>query len=227
MNKILTLAGALVMTLSACATPATTVAPAPANDNPLSGLLGGLKNAGNGSQGKTSDLGAALGGLVGGLLGNQKVDAASMVGTWSYAGPAVCFKSENFLQKAGGSAIAGTIESKLAPYYERFGLNKIQLTIDRQQQFTMAVGKMQVGGTVEIEGDDVYFNFQALGKVKLGKIKTYVTQTGNTMSVMFDITKLVNIIKAVGSATGNSAISTVTKLLDSYEGICAGFKLTK
>lgn len=218
MRKLI-LAAAFCLSLSACAS------------NPLGALLGG----GNSSSTEQSDskkgssLTDIIGGVVGGLLTTDKVDTNSMVGTWNYSSPAVCFKSENFLQKAGGSAIAGTLEGKLAPYYKTAGLNKLVLTVNEDKSFVMQSGKITARGTIETDGKgEVYFNFKALGTIPAGKMKAYVTMTaGKQMSLMFDVTKLVSIIKMVGSVSGSTAIKGVSSILDSYDGICAGFKLNK
>lgn len=217
MKKII-LAMALCVSLSACAS------------NPLGSLLGGGKSSTEqSSSSKGGSLGDIIGGVVGGLLTTDKVDVNKMVGTWSYVSPAVCFKSENFLQKAGGSAVAGTIENKLAPYYKTAGLNKMVLTINEDKTFVMQSGKITARGTVETDGKgDVYFNFKALGSIPAGKMKAYVTMTaGKQMSLMFDVTKLVKIVEMVGNVSGSTAIKGVTALLDSYDGVCAGFKLNK
>lgn len=190
--------------------------------NPLGNLLGGL--TGNSSGDSASD---AISGLVSGLLGNKKVTLENMVGTWSYTGPAVCFQSENFLQQAGGAAAAGTIEGKLKPYYNKLKLNKMTLTVNEDGTFSMGTGKMQATGTITFNGDEIYFNFTAMGQISLGKVRAYVTQTANTMSVMFDATKLVNIVKTVASVSNNASVSAVSSLLQSYDGICVGFKLKK
>jgi len=240
MKKLLIIAGALCMTLSACATQmplastSTTAAPAPAasssttTDNPL-GALGGLLGGGSkDNSGSGSGLGNLLGGVVSGLLSTDKISPDRLVGTWHYTEPAVCFKSENFLQKAGGAAMAATIEDKLAGYYDKFGLNKVTLTVDEKQNFQLNLGLIKTAGTITIDGEDVYFNFSALGAISLGKMKTYITMTGKSqMSLMFDVSKLLAIIKTVGSATNNSTVKTVSSLLNSYEGLCAGFKLQK
>lgn len=217
--KKLILAAAFCVSLSACAS------------NPLGALLGG----GNASSTEQSDskkggsLGDIIGGVVGGLLSTDKVDTNKMVGTWAYSSPAVCFKSENFLQKAGGSAIAGTLEGKLAPYYKTAGLTKLVLTVKEDKSFVMQSGKITARGTIETDGNgEVYFNFMALGTIPAGKMKAYVTMTaGKQMSLMFDVTKLVSVIKMVGSVSGSTAIKGVSSILDSYDGICAGFKLNK
>lgn len=224
MKKFLLPLIALAIGFSACATPAA--APSSTQrDTSLSGLLNGLK--GGSKSGSGSGVADALGGLVSGLISNDKIAPENLVGTWNYVSPAVCFQSDNFLQKAGGAAMAGTIEGKLEPYYQRFGVDKLVLTVDKDLNFTMQSGKLKATGTITIDNTDVYFNFSALGKISLGKMKTYVTMTGSQMSVMFDVSKLMAVIKTVSSISGSSAISAVTKLLDSYEGICAGFKLQK
>lgn len=218
MKRICYVIAAMGIALSACASTA------PATDNPLGKLFGGARQSGS-----ESPVNDAIGGLIGGLLSTDKVTPEQMVGTWNYESPAVCFKSENLLQKAGGSAVAGTIEGKLAPYYKALGLNKLSLTVNNDKSFTMASGAMKMSGTIEADGEgDVYFKFAALGKISLGRMKAYVVKSaGNKMSLMFDVSKLVNILKGVGSVTGSSGIKTITTLLDSYDGICAGFKLQK
>lgn len=218
--KKMILALALCVSLSACAS------------NPLGSLLGG-GNSSSTEQTSSSKGGSSLtdiiGGVVGGLISTDKVDVNKMVGTWTYTSPAVSFKSENFLQKAGGAAMAGTIEGKLAPYYKTAGLNKLVLTINEDKTFVMQSGKITARGTVETDGKgEVYFNFKALGAIPAGKMKAYITMTaGKQMSLMFDVTKLVAVIKMVGSVSGSTAIKGVSSILDSYDGICAGFKLNK
>lgn len=237
MKKVLSILCVAGLAMSACAAPMTTTAPTPAStqaqtpDNPLGalgGLLGGSGSKSNSSGDNGSGLGNIISGVLGNVLGTNKITPDRLVGTWNYSGPAVCFKSENFLQQAGGAAMAATIESKLAEYYTKFGLTKVSLTVDEQQNFKLNLGILKTSGTITVEDEDVYFNFKALGKVSLGKMKTYVTMSGNnTMSLMFDVTKLMHILTAVGSATNSSTVKAASSLLNSYDGLCAGFKLTK
>lgn len=200
----------------------------------LKTILGNVTNqnnngADNGSASSNS-LDNLVGGLVNNLISTDNIEPASMVGTWQYSSPAVCFKSDNLLQKAGGAAAATTVEGKLATYYQKAGLTGLVLTIKEDMTFTMKASKVTLSGSITKEEStgDIYFQFKAFGKVNIGKMKTYVTMTGkNTMSIMFDVSKLISIVKAAGSITGNATINSVTKMLESYDGICAGFKLTK
>lgn len=236
MKKFFILIAALGMSLSACGTqtllpaqnqtPAQTATHTP--DNPLGGL-GSLLGGGNKEGGSGSGLGNILGGVVNGLLGTDKISPDRLVGTWNYSGPAVCFKTEDLLKKAGGSAMASTLESKLEPYYNKFGLNKMVLVVNQDQTFTMTSGALRMSGDITIDGEDVYFNFKALGTISLGKIKTYVNMGvgGKSMSLMFDVSKLMTVLKAIGGMTNLQTLNTVNSLLGSYDGLAAGFKLAK
>lgn len=176
----------------------------------LSGILG---NAGD-----------AVSGLVEGLFTQSDITVEQMAGTWTATGSAVCFQSENFLQKAGGSAAASTIESKLNPYFKQYGLTGSVLTIDSSGKFTLKVKGITLSGTVSKRSDGNFdFAFTAMSSIKLGTIKAYVEKTVSGLNVMFDASKLKTLLSTITSLTGNSLAKTASSLLDSYSGLCVGF----
>lgn len=168
--------------------------------------------------------GTAVSGIVDGLLTQSDITVEQMAGTWTATGSAVCFQSENFLQKAGGSAAASTIESKLNPYYKQYGLTGSVLTIDPSGKFTLKVKGISLSGTITKRSDGNFdFAFTALGSLKIGTIKAYVEKPMSGLNVMFDASKLKTLISAITKLTGNSLASTAGSLLDSYQGLCVGF----
>ena len=50
---------------------------------------------------------------------------ASMEGTWTYAGSAIEFESDNLLQKAGGAVAANAAENKLNEQFARVGRTNV------------------------------------------------------------------------------------------------------
>lgn len=166
-----------------------------------------------------------------GIFSSSKIDLADIRGTWVSSGPAVCFQSDNFLKKAGGVAAASAMESKLAPYYEKYGLNNATLTINNDDSFTLNTKMLKLSGTISKKAgaqDGVFeFNFQVLGKIKLGSVTTYISKTSQAMDVMFDASKLKNLISGIAKYTGINLAQTLGSLLDSYEGMCIGFHLSK
>lgn len=185
----------------------------------LGDILGNL-GAGN--------AGDIIGNVIDGVFSSSNITVADIAGSYVSDGPAVTFKSENFLQKAGGIAGAATLESKLAPYYSQYGLTGLTLDIDKDSNFTMKVKGIKLSGTIiKNEGDGTFdFNLQALG-MNVGKFTAYIEKSLGNLKVMFDADKLLQIISTVAKFTGNSVAGALGDLLGSYDGACIGFKMSK
>ena len=168
----------------------------------LSDILGGLGNKNSGSNGNVGDI---VGSVIEGVFTKTNLTLADLVGEYQSQGPAVTFKSENFLQKAGGIAGAAAIESKLKPYYEQYGLNSMVLTIDEDANFTMKIKSLSLKGTITKNDEEgtFDFNFNVMG-ISLGKFTAYIEKSGSNLKLMFDATKLKSFISAVAKFTGNS-----------------------
>lgn len=192
------------------------------NAQSLGDLLGKLKGG---------DTANTIGSLVEGVLSKSDLTVKDLTGTWKSTGPAISFKGDNFLKKAGGAAASATIESKLKPYFTKYGLDGAVLTVNEDGPFELTIKKLKLSGTIEeAAGDDkgaFVFNFKAAGKVNLGKITTYVQKSVTSMDVMFDATKLMHIVEAVAKYSNISIAKTLSSLLSSYDGMCVGFKMSK
>lgn len=198
----------------------------------LKDILNGVKNAGNSTeQSSTSSSEDKLGGLISGIsniLGKSNIEIADLAGTWNYKKPAVAFKSDNLLKKAGGTAAAEVIESKLAPYYQKAGMSNFKLIFNSDSTFTMKFNAASLSGTISKGNDGEFiFNFKAIKKINVGKLNSVITKTGNSINVTFDASKLITLVSKVASITGNSTIKSASSLLSSYDGLNAGFELSK
>lgn len=190
------------------------------NAQSIGDILGSLGSGGNNGSG------SILGNMLEGVFTKTNLSLSDLVGEYQATGPAVTFKSDNFLQKAGGIAGAAAIESKINPYYEKYGLNNMSLTVDEEANFTMKIKSLSLKGTItKNESDGTFdFNFKVVG-INLGKFTAYIEKSGKNLNLMFDATKLKSFISAVAKFTGNSMASTVGSILDSYDGMCVGWKM--
>lgn len=184
----------------------------------LNDLLNGL--------GGKSNIGDVVGSVIEGVFTKSNLSLEDLVGEYISEGPAVTFKSENLLQKAGGLAGAAKIESELKPYYQKYGLTGMTMTIDESSNFTMKIKSMNLSGVVtKNESEGTFdFNFKVAG-IKVGKFTAYTQKSGRDLKVMFDATKLKEFISTVAKLTGNSMAKALGTILDSYEGACVGFKM--
>ena len=195
------------------------VAGASAQTFGLGSLLGGiLNNSGEGNS------------LLDGVIQNENIEVKDIAGTWTVSGPAIMFKSDNLLERAGGAAAATAVEEKLYPYYEKMGIDGLKLTITDEGKVTVTFkGGKSFEGTVEkgeTEGEMI-FSFNKLAKdSKFGKVTTYVTKA-TTMSIMLDISKLQPLLSEVAEKVNIGSLSTITSLLESYDGIYGGLRFTE
>lgn len=169
-----------------------------------------------------------IGNMIQGVFTTSKIEITDIAGEWTSAGSAVNFKSENFLNKAGGVAGAAMIEKKIDPYFSKFGLTGSVMTIQEDGQFELKIKKITLKGVITKQNDGNFnFAFQSIGNKKIGDLTAYITKSPNSMNVMFDASKLQTLINTIASFTGNNLAKTASDLINSYDGICIGFKMNK
>lgn len=175
----------------------------------------------------SSVVGEDVANVVDNIIKTDKIEVADLAGTWTTNGAAVSFKSENLLEQAGGVAAASTIENKINPYYKRIGLDKATFEFTKEGELIITLRNgTKINGVVtkgETEGT-MTFAFKDLKN--LGKLTAYVSK-GTTLSIMFDTTKFVKLLSSIANYAGSSSLSTVSTLLNTYEGMYVGFKFEK
>ncbi len=187
--------------------------------------LGTIIEKVSGSEGSTS---STIGSILGNIVATDNIELNQLVGTWNYSSPAVGFQSADILKKVGGSAASSQIENELVSYYKSVGLDNLKLTVAEDASFSMKTKYATLKGVIEKgENGTMIFNFKAFGKVKIGKLKAYTTLSGSTLSITFNVKKLVELAKKISKYSNAETIKSLISLVDSYEGITAGFKLKK
>lgn len=200
-------------------------APAASANPDITDLLKGAASKIGGGDGSTALSG--LKGAVEGMIAKSDLTAADLVGDYKYSAPAVSLQSDNALQKLGGSAATGVIVDKLAPYYQKAGLTSMTATFREDGTCEFKVKKATVTGTYERnESGDFTFNFKAVKKIPLGKMNAHVEKIGKKLTLTFDASKLIKLVNAVASVSGQSSLQAAAKMLNSYDGLYAGFELT-
>lgn len=184
-----------------------------ANSQGLSGLLKG-------------SLGETISNFVEGVFSSSDLTIEDLAGEWKATGPAVCFQSDDMLKKAGGIAVASAIETKISPYFDKYGLNNASLVVDKDGKFTLTTSKLPKlsGNITSVPGGQkgvFNFNFTAMG-MTLSSVTTYVQKSSGSMDIMFDASKLKTLLNMVSKFSGISVVQTVTGILDSYNGLCVG-----
>lgn len=174
----------------------------------------------------------SLGSIISNLTSKSDFDLADLAGTWKYQSPAVTLQSGNALNKIAGSAGSAAVESKLAPYYKRLGLDNAQITFEADSTFSIKLKRTTLKGTVSRDTntpeDQITFHFNALGRTNIGAVNAIVTKSATgDLTVTFDASRVISVVEKVASISRNSSLQALSKLLSSYDGIYAGARFKK
>lgn len=180
-----------------------------------------------GKLGGDSDAIEGITGIIGDIAGGG-VEIKDLTGDWEYVAPAVSFRSDNLLKKAGGAAAADKIEKEIEPYYQKAGLTGLKMKFNADSTFVMKVKRAELKGNVTKNKDGQYlFEFKAFGKVRIGSMTAYMSRSGKNVKLTFDVSKLISLVEKISVISGNASIKGIAALLSSYDGLNAGFELKK
>ena len=197
----------------------------------------------------TSNAGSAVAGILGAVLGGNSNSSSSagssiingilnnVIGsgtfrkqdlcahTWKYSKPGCAFTSENLLAKAGGEIAANKVEEKLGEYYSKFGFSgsNTYFTFKTDGTFAAKIDGKSWQGNYTFDEKTHAIQMKGL----LLSMSGYATKTTNGISLLFDQTKLLNLIKTIGSFKGSSTLSTIGTIANNYDGMRVGFEMTK
>ena len=158
-----------------------------------------------------------------------KLTAATIYGTWKYSQPGIKLSSsENALSDITASAATGTLQQKMATYYEKVGIRAGACTFvfNEDGTFLSTFGQRTSGGTFTFnaENNQLVLKYES-GLLKLGAINAYAYMTGGDLQILFPMDNLLKVLTSLGSASGS--LATITTLLKSYDSVKVGFEFSK
>ena len=178
----------------------------------LNGVLGG---------GQGEDI---ISGITSIFSSDKQATTNNIIGTWSYAEPAIVFTSDNLLTKLAAKVAANKLEDKLQSYLTQYGLKPgaLILTFNEDGTCTETLNGKTMKGKWQVKDSKLILT---LGGIKALQITTQID--GKNMMFVTDATKLLKLFKSVGAKSTNKNIQTVTALMKGIDGMQAGVTLKK
>lgn len=186
----------------------------------LGAVLGGNSNSSN-SAGSS-----IINGILNNVIGSGTFSKQDLCAhTWKYSKPGCAFISENLLAKAGGEIAANKVEEKLGEYYSKFGFSgsNTYFTFKTDGTFAAKIDGKSWQGNYTF--DEKTHAIQMKGLIL--SMSGYATKTTNGISLLFDQTKLLNLIKTMDALKGSSTLSAIGTIANNYDGMRVGFEMTK
>ena len=218
-------------TTAATTTPATTTSNAAASTSATSnagssiaGILGAV--LGGNSNSSSSAGSSIINGILNNVIGSGTFSKQDLCAhTWKYSKPGCAFTSENLLAQAGGEIAANKVEEKLGEYYSKFGFSgsNTYFTFKTDGTFAAKIDGKSWQGNYTFDEKTHAIQMKGL----LLSMSGYATKTTNGISLLFDQTKLLNLIKTMGALKGSSTLSAIGTIANNYDGMRVGFEMKK
>lgn len=209
------------------ATTSNTATSTSATSNAGSAVAGILGAVLGGNSNSSSSAGSSIiNGILNNVIGSGTFSKQDLCAhTWKYSKPGCAFISENLLAKAGGEIAANKVEEKLGEYYSKFGFSgsNTYFTFKTDGTFAAKIDGKSWQGNYTFDEKTHAIQMKGL----LLSMSGYATKTTNGISLLFDQTKLLNLIKTMGALKGSSTLSAIGTIANNYDGMRVGFEMTK
>lgn len=214
-------------TATTAATTSNTATSTSATSNAGSAVAGILGAVLGGNSNSSSSAGSSIiNGILNNVIGSGTFSKQDLCAhTWKYSKPGCAFTSENLLAKAGGEIAANKVEEKLGEYYSKFGFSgsNTYFTFKTDGTFAAKIDGKSWQGNYTFDEKTHAIQMKGL----LLSMSGYATKTTNGISLLFDQTKLLNLIKTMGALKGSSTLSAIGTIANNYDGMRVGFEMTK
>ena len=190
----------------------------------VAGILGAV--LGGNSNSSSSAGSSIINGILNNVIGSGTFSKQELCAhTWKYSKPGCAFTSENLLAQAGGEIAANKVEEKLGEYYSKFGFSgsNTYFTFKTDGTFAAKIDGKSWQGNYTF--DEKTHAIQMKGLIL--SMSGYATKTTNGISLLFDQTKLLNLIKTMGALKGSSTLSAIGTIANNYDGMRVGFEMSK
>ena len=190
----------------------------------VAGILGAV--LGGNSNSSSSAGSSIINGILNNVIGSGTFSKQELCAhTWKYSKPGCAFTSENLLAKAGGEIAANKVEEKLGEYYSKFGFSgsNTYFTFKTDGTFAAKIDGKSWQGNYTFDEKTHAIQMKGL----LLSMSGYATKTTNGISLLFDQTKLLNLIKTMSALKGSSTLSAIGTIANNYDGMRVGFEMTK
>ena len=193
----------------------------------LGGILGKLGQLAGNATSSDSAAGSLITSITDLISGKSALTPQTIAGTWNYTGSAISFKSnDNALSNIASGVAQSTIEKKLDGYLAKVGISEGLFGFTFNEDGTMAVqyGSRSFPGTWTLDTEKATIYMKMASFINM---KGYAAVKNGKMELLFDATTMMKIVKSVTSVYKNSTLTTINSILNQYDQMYAGFKLTK
>ena len=161
---------------------------------------------------------------VKGAFEEKVIEAAKLVGTWTYVEPVVMPLNNKLLSKAAGWLADDELEKVLSAYVEKANVTpeNTSITFRKNGTFSRSTAGRKQQGVWMVHGDNLILG---IDNVKIAELTTHLE--GDTLKMVVDVARVMTLLQRAGALSDSKTHNALIKISKRVKGVGGGFLMTR
>lgn len=161
---------------------------------------------------------------VKGAFEEKVIEAAKLVGTWTYVEPVVMPLNNKLLSKAAGWLADDELEKVLRAYVEKANVTpqNTSITFRKNGTFSRSTAGRKQQGVWMVHGDNLILG---IDNVKIAELTTHLE--GDTLKMVVDVARVMTLLQRAGALSDSKTHNALIKVAKRVKGVGGGFLMTR
>ena len=161
---------------------------------------------------------------VKGAFEEKVIEAAKLVGTWTYVEPVVMPLNNKLLSKAAGWLADDELEKVLRAYVEKANVTpqNTSITFRKNGTFSRSTAGRKQQGVWMVHGDNLILG---IDNVKIAELTTHLE--GDTLKMVVDVARVMTLLQRAGALSDSKTHNALIKVAKRVKGVGGGFLMAR
>ena len=161
---------------------------------------------------------------VKGAFEEKVIEAAKLVGTWTYVEPVVMPLNNKLLSKAAGWLADDELEKVLRTYVEKANVTpeNTSITFRKNGTFSRSTAGRKQQGVWMVHGDNLILG---IDNVKIAELTTHLE--GDTLKMVVEVSRVMSLLQKAGALSDSKTHNAHIKVAKRVKGVGGGFLMAR
>ena len=161
---------------------------------------------------------------VKGAFEEKVIEAAKLVGTWTYVEPVVMPLNNKLLSKAAGWLADDELEKVLRTYVEKANVTpeNTSITFRKNGTFSRSTAGRKQQGVWMVHGDNLILG---IDNVKIAELTTRLE--GDSLKMVVDVAHVMTLLQRAGALSDSKTHNALIKVSKRVKGVGGGFVMAR
>lgn len=161
---------------------------------------------------------------VKGAFEEKVIEAAKLVGTWTYVEPVVMPLNNKLLSKAAGWLADDELEKVLSAYVEKANVTpeNTSITFRKNGTFSRSTAGRKQQGVWMVHGDHLILG---IDNVQIAELTTHLE--GDSLKMVVEVSRVMGLLQKAGALSDSKTHNALIKVAKRVKGVGGGFLMAR